>query len=58
VRVLTNEEDYSTYNLYIKKKIAMTRNIEELRARKLKLELVISIVFIVSVALDIAAIMI
>jgi hypothetical protein len=54
-RVLTNEEHYSTYNLYIKKKIPMIRNIEALRARKFKLELVISIAFTVSVALDFEA---
>jgi hypothetical protein len=58
VRVLTNEEDCSTYNLYIKKKIAIIRNIEALRARTFKLELVIPIVFTVSMALDIATIMI
>jgi len=58
VRVLTNEEDCSTYNLYIKKKIAIIRNIEALRARKFKLELVIPIVFTVSLALDIATTMI
>jgi len=58
VRVLTNEEDCSTYNLYIRKKIAIIRNIEALRARKFKLEFVIRIVFEVSVALDIVTIMI
>ena len=58
MKVLTNEEDCSTYNLCIKKKIAITRNIEALRAQKFKLELVIPIGFIVSVALDIATIMI
>jgi hypothetical protein len=58
VRVLTNEVDCSTYNLYIKEKIAINRNIEALRGRKFKLKLVIPIVFAVSVALDIATIMI
>jgi hypothetical protein len=58
VRVLTNEEeDCSTYNLYIKKKIAIIRNIETLTARKFKPELAIPIVFTVSVVLDIATIM-